>query len=66
MLRNEFYKAAYQFHERWTPCPKNLSEWEQASAEAAQICADHGNDKFLLDLMAAVYNDMARMKAVSS
>lgn len=60
VLNNQYYRAAYEFHKRWSPFPATAEEWQQAAKEAAQTCADHGNDKFIIDLFVAVYGDLER------
>lgn len=58
MLKNEFYRIAYEFHKRWTPFPADMAGWEQMGNEACKICFERGNDPFLIDLMVAVMNDV--------
>lgn len=61
VLNNQFYRLAYEYHKKWSSrIPATAEEWQQASKEAAQTCADHGNDKFLIDLFVAVYGDLER------
>ena len=60
MLKNEFYRIAYKYHERWSPFPATVEDWEQAGQEAAQMGYERGNDRFLMALLAAVCDDMGR------
>ena len=61
MLNNTFYRLAYEYHKKWSSrIPATAEEWQQAALEAAQTCADNGNDKFLIDLFVAVYSDLER------
>ena len=60
VLNNQYYRAAYEFHKRWSPFPATADDWCKAAEEAAQTCADHGNDKFIIDLFVAVYGDLER------
>ena len=60
VLNNSYYRLSYEFHKRWSPFPVTAEEWQQAAKEAAQTCADNGNDKFLIDLFVAVYGDLER------
>ena len=54
------YRAAFDFHKRWSPCPANLEEWESAAREIATV-AKQGNDTpFLLDILGAVYAELER------
>lgn len=61
VLNNKFYRLAYEYHKKWSSrIPATAEEWQQAALEAAQTCADNGNDKFLIDLFVAVYSDLER------
>ena len=60
MPNNEFYKLAYNYHKRWAPYPATPLEWDIASQQAAVICSSLNNHPFLMRLMAAVYEEMAR------
>lgn len=59
MINKRFYRLAYEYHERWSPCPASADDWELAALEAARICSENGNDPFLKSLMATVYNDLS-------
>lgn len=58
VLNNSYYRLAYEFHKKWSPFPVTVEDWQQAGKEAAQTCAENGNDKFLIDVMVAVYSDL--------
>lgn len=62
MTKQKFYRLAYDYHERWSPCPVSSEDWTLAQLEAARICSENGNDPFLKDLMAAVYHELSRNK----
>lgn len=60
VLNNQFYRLAYEYHKKWSSrIPATAEEWCQAAQEAAQTCADNGNE-FLIDLLVAVYGDLER------
>ena len=54
------YRAAFEYHKRWMPCPSDLEEWEAAAREAITVMNQGGNDPFLLDLLVAVYSELER------
>lgn len=60
MINKKFYRLAYEYHERWEPCPQSGDEWEKAAIDGAKVCADNGNHPFLKALMKAVYDEMGR------
>ena len=60
MLNNNYYRLAYEFHKRWSPMPGTVDAWVQCGKEAASICAENGNDRFLMDLLLCVYADLER------
>ena len=54
------YRAAFEYHKRWQPCPASLEEWDAATQEICFISNQGGNDPFLKDLLVAVFNDLER------
>lgn len=54
------YRAAFEYHKRWMPCPSDLEEWEAAAREAATVAYQGGNDPFLMDLLVAVHSELGR------
>ena len=60
MISKKLYRLAYEYHQRWSPCPASVDQWERAAADGARICSENGNDPFLRDLLAAVYQDLSR------
>jgi len=62
MIKKKFFRLAFDFYERWFPCPANKTMWERCTLDGAMICSENGNDPFLKDLMAAVYHELSRNK----
>lgn len=60
MEASEAFRAAFEFHRRWLPCPRTPEGWAEAAAEMGRICVEAGNDPFLMDLLVAVYSDLER------
>ena len=56
----KIYRAAFDFHKRWMPCPNSLEEWEAAAREICTVSNQGGNDPFLMDILAAVYSELER------
>lgn len=54
------YRAAYDYHKRWEPCPVTLEEWEAAAREISFVANQGGKDPFFTDLLVAVFNDLER------
>ena len=61
MINKKFYRLAYEYHERWSPCPASGDAWSMCAMDGARICADNGNDPFLVSLIKAVYFELARV-----
>lgn len=59
-MPDRIYRIVYEFHRRWFPCPRTPEDWTVAAAEMGRISADGGNGPLLMDLLAAVYEDMSR------
>jgi hypothetical protein len=55
-----FYRAAYNFHDKWTPPPETDQEWEQCAMEIVELSKQGGEHKFLVELLGAVYTDIGR------
>ena len=60
MENKKAFRIAFDFAERWKPCPSNLEEWEAAAREVVVICGQNGNDPFLKGLIIAVYENLDR------
>ncbi len=60
VLNDKYYRAVYEFHKKWSPFPATADDWGKAAAEAIQICKNYGNDKFIIDMLIAVYSDLER------
>jgi hypothetical protein len=54
------YRAAFDFHKRWMPCPSDPEEWNAAAREVLTVANQGGNDPFLIDLLGAVYSELER------
>lgn len=62
MINKKYYRLAYEYHQRWSPCPATAEQWERAAADGKRICSENGNDPFLRALLVAVYQDLSRTK----
>ena len=60
MENKKAFRIAFDFAERWKPCPDSLEEWEAAAREIGVICSQNGNNPFLGDLILAVYEEFGR------
>ena len=60
MDNKKYFRIAFDFAERWKPCPDSLEEWEAAAREIGVICSQNGNNPFLGDLILAVYDEFGR------
>ena len=60
MDNKKAFRIAFDFSERWKPCPDSLEEWEAAAREIGVICSQNGNNPFLGDLILAVYEEFGR------
>ena len=54
------FRDAFDFLQRWQPCPASLEEWEAAARESGIIAEQGGNDKLLIDLLIAIFDEMNR------
>ena len=59
MLKNEIYRAAYDFHEKWAPFPQTADNWLPAATEMRNLASIH-NDKLLDSFLIAIFNDFER------
>lgn len=57
---SSIYRAVYDFHKRHMPCPVTLEEWEAATEDITAVSNKCGNDKFAMDMLVAVYNELER------
>ena len=55
---NEIYRAIYDFHKRWMPSPATADEWEQAAAEMIDLERKYSYNKFVVNLLYAVYTEL--------
>ena len=55
---NTVYREVNEYHKKWQTYPHDAAEWEQAAADAARIAARHGKDRFLRQMLLAVYNEL--------
>lgn len=55
---NEIYRVIYNYHKRWMPCPATADDWEKAAAEMIDLEKKYSYDKFVVDLLVAVYTEM--------
>ena len=60
MNNKKAFRAAFDFAERWKPCPNSPEEWEAAAREIGVICEQNGNDPYLQGLIIAVYDEFER------
>lgn len=60
MENKKAFRIAYDFAERWKPCPNNVEEWVTAAREMGVICGQNGSDPFLGDLIIAVFDNFDR------
>lgn len=58
MISNEAYRAAFEFHKKWSPYPVTAADWEKCCDDMCQVSNSHGNNKLLMDLLVAVFNDL--------
>ena len=40
------------------PCPHDLTEWEKCAADFCAVSNKHGNNRFMMGLLMAVYNEL--------
>lgn len=59
-INGKFYRAAYDFHKRWTPYPKDLKEWDAMLNEACAVTRQNGSDPLLVSLIVSVIEDLER------
>lgn len=57
---NAYYRAAFDFHAHWKPCPKDQDAWIAAAQEMNALGMQGGNNPFLRDLLCAVYSELER------
>lgn len=57
MINPQLYRIGYDFHKKWSPYPKTPEAWTEAAMEMGDICRKNGNGKFIVSLMAAIYQD---------
>lgn len=54
------FRTAYDFLSRWQPYPASLEEWEAAARESGMIAEQGGNDRLLIDMLVAIFDEMGR------
>lgn len=54
------YRIAYDFHEQHQPASMTPQYWDATAADLSATAERHRNDPFLLDLLAAVYDQLER------
>ena len=59
MLKNEIYRVAYGFHDKWSPFPQTPDDWLLAAKELGELAALH-NDKLLDNFLFAIFDDLER------
>ena len=60
MLNNQYYRAAYEFHQKWSPYPVTLDDWSKAAGDMCKIRNEGDNDMLVMDLLVPVYRDLER------
>ena len=59
MLKKETYRAAYDFHDKWSPFPKTPDDWLLAAKEMGELAAFH-HDDLLNSFLIAIFDDLER------
>lgn len=54
------YRAVFDFHARHSTPPRTLEEWHDLNTDIAQVSTSCGNTPFVMDLLAAVYDEIER------
>ena len=54
------FRVAFNFLDKWQPCPETLEQWEAIGQEAAIIHEQSGGNKFLCSLLVAVIDELER------
>lgn len=62
MLNNQYYRAAYEFHQKWSPYPVTLDDWSKAAGDMCKISNEGDNDMLLMDLLVSVYSDLGAIE----
>lgn len=60
MISNQVYRAAFEFHQKWSPYPATAADWDKATDEMSKISGENNNNALLIDLLVAVFNDLER------
>lgn len=63
-LLNAYYRAAHDFMTRHLPPRDEEDYWNNAADDLGKTSAMYGNAAFLMDLLAAVYNELRRMAGI--
>ena len=56
----KLFRIAYDFMNRWQPCPENAEAWEAAAENIMEASEAGGNHPFLNDMLIAVYAELER------
>ena len=56
MIKKEIYRAAYVFHDKWSPYPKTPDEWLLATREMKELTAFF-HDNLLNGFLLAIFED---------
>lgn len=54
------YRIAFEFHAQHQPAENNAAFWERTARDMVETASSSQNDSFLLDLLAAVYDQLER------
>lgn len=60
MTNKQVFRVAFDYAERWSPCPDSLEEWVCSTQEIGALYDQNGKDPFLLDLLIAVRKNFDR------
>ena len=59
MLKKETYRAAYDFHDKWSPFPKTQDDWLLATKDMGELVAFH-HDDLRNSFLIAIFDDLER------
>ena len=62
-LLNAYYRAAHDYMTRHLPPRADEDYWLSAADDLGKTSAMYGNNEFLMDLLAAVFNELRRIAA---
>ena len=57
---NGIYRAVYDLHKRYMPCPVTMEQWEAAARDFGETSSKYSNDQFAIDMLIAVYSELER------